>query len=421
MTATMPASPVMSLWMWPTRWANASGTAPSTSSAAGYRPRHVLAGVRTSPRATRITGRRLFPERPCRARARRSRPGNWTSPSGRPPTGRLRRSPESRASARTIGQQSPTARHGYRSTACSIAPASTWRRLRPPRRRPPLPTSALRIAPPPETENTRPRPQTRSRPQAASSRPARAPRRRRGRGARACASPPPSSVPAGAGAAPGRHWQQMPCRGLRQRPCRSCRQERRTPGTANGVGVPQYALCDATVIWCSRKRTTSACSGRSRSVSAAAFSSASRPASLSARRRQPWLRSRPIGPSICYLVLQLHPALAGAAAGLAHESDDVGRPRAVVVLDEVRVHRRDARAAHGVALEAALLEQTSRPLQSPPGFSKTEPKVRTLAGCASLRRRCISDTVCPDLPAGRPAAARASPRHHLPGAIADRR
>ena len=50
---------------------------------------------------------------------------------------------------------------------------------------------------------------------------------------------------------------------------------RGTPGTANGVGVPQYALCDATVIWCSRKRTTSACSGRSRSASAAARSSAS--------------------------------------------------------------------------------------------------------------------------------------------------
>src|SRR5204863_7355418 len=148
----------------------------------------------------------------------------------------------------------------------------------------------------------------------------------------------------------------------RWRSCREPRYRAWTPGTANGVGVPQYALCDATVIWCSRKRTTSACSGRSRRASAAARSSASQ-ASQVVRWASSLMTAILIvegdRPEHLHLVLQLHPLLPRPAARLAHQREDIGRLRAAMVLDEVRMHRRDPRAADGVALETALLEQAA--------------------------------------------------------------
>ncbi len=58
--------------------------------------------------------------------------------------------------------------------------------------------------------------------------------------------------------------------------------------------------------------------------------------------------------------------LAHPAARLDHQRDAVGRGRLAGVLDEVRVARRDQRAADLVALEAALLDQLPRaPLRRP--------------------------------------------------------
>ena len=203
----------------------------------------------------------------------------------------------------------------------------------------------------------------------------------------------------------------MPCRGLRQRRCDPALGQR-TPGTANGVGVPQYALCDATVIWCSRKRTTSACSGRSRSASAAAEARPPRPA------------SRPLS-VVGHGAIRCRARSARASAPRAPAPPRRSRARrrasrmsaitsadrgAVVVLDEVRVHGRDAGAADGVALEAALLEQAPGRAARRSGFFQTEPNVRTLAGCASLPPPLHLGHASAGSGRGRRVAARARPR-----------
>src|SRR5262245_43697068 len=52
--------------------------------------------------------------------------------------------------------------------------------------------------------------------------------------------------------------------------------------------------------------------------------------------------------------------LRGSASRLGHQGDRVGRPRSVRVLDEVRVTRRDLRAADAMPLEPAGLEHAAR-------------------------------------------------------------
>src|SRR4051812_47539837 len=64
------------------------------------------------------------------------------------------------------------------------------------------------------------------------------------------------------------------------------------------------------------------------------------------------------GPEQLHFVLQIDPeALAHTAPGERDQSRDIRRTRVPRVLDEVRVHRRDARAADDAALQLAALDQ----------------------------------------------------------------
>ena len=94
------------------------------------------------------------------------------------------------------------------------------------------------------------------------------------------------------------------------------------------------------------------------------------------------------------LVLELDAELlARAPARLGHQRDRVGACGAAGVLDEVRVPRRDLRAADPVALAARTPRASARRVSSCSGFLKTLPNVRLFVGWAALRCACISATV----------------------------
>ena len=77
------------------------------------------------------------------------------------------------------------------------------------------------------------------------------------------------------------------------------------------------------------------------------------------------------------------------AARLGHQRDASAERRPAGVLDEVRVARRDERAADPVALQPALLDQPPGP-RSPGGFLKTLPNVRLFVGWVAFR--CASSS-----------------------------
>ena len=101
------------------------------------------------------------------------------------------------------------------------------------------------------------------------------------------------------------------------------------------------------------------------------------------------------------------------------------RRLAVHVLDEVRVHGRDARAADAVALEAAALEQLPAPSSVATGSSRRCRTCARPAAAPARRRRCMSRTVAaiasrsPAVSDSR-AAATTSPARHVRPPVAHR-
>src|SRR6185312_897490 len=113
----------------------------------------------------------------------------------------------------------------------------------------------------------------------------------------------------------------------------------------------------------SRRRPSDRRSARRRSTSAGSTWAAAMSIQFAGRRADPagsGGRFEPDRPEHLHLVLELHAeALAGAPTGLLHQRDHVGRAGIADVLDEVRMHRRDAGAAGREALQAALLEDAA--------------------------------------------------------------
>ena len=93
-----------------------------------------------------------------------------------------------------------------------------------------------------------------------------------------------------------------------------------------------------------------------------------------------------------HLLLELHAELLPCPPPrLAHQSEAIDARRAVRVLDEVRVPRRDHGAADPMPLEAAQLEHAPRAELSR-GFLNTDPNVRLFVGCVAFRRATSSVT-----------------------------